>query len=48
MQALGLNQPPIKWVQRATSTAVLRSGSEDQHSPQSSADIKNYFIASTM
>jgi hypothetical protein len=38
--ALELTQPPIQWVQRILSLGVKRPGSEADHSPPSSAEIK--------
>jgi hypothetical protein len=37
--ALGPNQPPIQWVQRAISPGVKRPGLEADHSPPSSAEL---------
>jgi hypothetical protein len=39
--ALGLTQPPVKWVLRAASPGVKRLGREADHSPPSSAEVKN-------
>jgi len=39
--ALGPNQPPIQWVPGALSLRVKRPGSEADHSPPSSAEVKN-------
>jgi hypothetical protein len=39
--ALGPTQPPIQWVQWALSLRVKRLGREADHSPQSSAEVKN-------
>jgi hypothetical protein len=39
--ALGPTQPPIKWVPGALSLGVNRSGREADHSPPSSAEVKN-------
>jgi hypothetical protein len=39
--ALGPTQPPIQWVLGALSLGVKRSGREAEHSPPSSAKIKN-------
>jgi hypothetical protein len=39
--ALGLTQPPIQWVPGALSLRVKRPGRESDHSPLSSAEIKN-------
>jgi hypothetical protein len=39
--ALGPTQPPIKWVLESLSLGVKRSGREADHSPPSSADVKN-------
>jgi hypothetical protein len=38
--ALGLTQPPIHWVPEALSLEVKRPGSEADHSPPSSAEVK--------
>jgi hypothetical protein len=40
-QALGPTQPPIQWVPGALSLGVKRPGSETDHSPLSSSDVKN-------
>jgi hypothetical protein len=39
--ALEPTQPPIKWVPGALSLEVKRPGREADHSPSSSAEIKN-------
>jgi hypothetical protein len=39
--ALGPTQPPLQWVPGALSLGVKRPGSEADHSPPSSAEIKN-------
>jgi hypothetical protein len=39
--ALGPTQPPIQWVSGALSLGVKRSGHEADHSPPSSAEVKN-------
>jgi hypothetical protein len=39
--ALGPNQPPIQWIPGALSLAVKRPGREADHSPPSSAEVKN-------
>jgi hypothetical protein len=39
--ALGPTQPPIKWVPQALSLGVQRPGHESDHSPPSSAEVKN-------
>jgi hypothetical protein len=39
--ALGSTQPPIQWVPGALSLGVKRPGSEADHSPPSSAEVKN-------
>jgi hypothetical protein len=39
--ALGPTQPPIQWVTGAVSLGVKRPGREADHSPPSSAEIKN-------
>jgi hypothetical protein len=38
--ALGPTQPPIQWVPGALSLGVKRSGRESNHSPESSAEVK--------
>jgi hypothetical protein len=38
--ALGPTQPPIQWVPRALSLGVKRPGREADHSPPSSAEVK--------
>jgi hypothetical protein len=38
--ALGPIQPPIQWVPGALSLRVKRPGREADHSPQSSAEVK--------
>jgi hypothetical protein len=38
--ALGPTQPPIQWVPRALSLGVKRPGREIDHSPPSSAEVK--------
>jgi hypothetical protein len=38
--ALGPTQPPIKWVAGALSLGVKRLGREADHSPPSSAEVK--------
>jgi hypothetical protein len=38
---LGLTQPPIQWVPGALSPGVKRPGREADHSPPSSAEVKN-------
>jgi hypothetical protein len=40
LAALGLTQPPIRWVPGALSLWVKRPGREANHSPPSSAEIK--------
>jgi hypothetical protein len=40
-QALGPTQPPIQWVPGALSLGVKRPGREADHSPPSSAEVKN-------
>jgi hypothetical protein len=37
----GLTQPPIQWVPGALSLGVKRPGREADHSPPSSAEVKN-------
>jgi hypothetical protein len=39
--ALGPTQPPIQWVSVALSLGIKRPGCEADHSPPSSADVKN-------
>jgi hypothetical protein len=39
--ALGPTQPPIRWVLRALSPGVKQPGCEADHSPPSSAEVKN-------
>jgi hypothetical protein len=39
--ALRPNQPPIQWVPQALSSGVKRPGHEADHSPPSSAEVKN-------
>jgi hypothetical protein len=39
--ALGPTQPPIQWVPGALSLGVKQSGREGDHSPPSSAEVKN-------
>jgi hypothetical protein len=39
--ALGPTQPPIQWLPGALSLGVKRPGRETDHSPPSSAEIKN-------
>jgi hypothetical protein len=41
MSALGHTQPPIQWVPGALSMGVKRSEPEADHSPPSSAEVKN-------
>jgi hypothetical protein len=38
---MGPNQPPIQWVLGALSLGVKRPGREADHSPPSSAEVKN-------
>jgi hypothetical protein len=38
---LGPTQPPIQWVPGAPSPGVKRQGRETDHSPPSSAEVKN-------
>jgi hypothetical protein len=40
--ALGPTQPPIKWVPGVLSLRVKRPGREADHSPPSSAEVKEY------
>jgi hypothetical protein len=42
--ALGPTQPPIQWVPGALSLVVKRPGHEADHSPQSSADVKECVV----
>jgi hypothetical protein len=37
---LGPTQPPIQWIQGALSLGVKRPGREADHSPPSSAEVK--------
>jgi hypothetical protein len=37
---LGRTQPPIQWVPGVLSVGVKRPGREDDHSPPSSAEVK--------
>jgi hypothetical protein len=39
--ALGPTQPPIQWVRGALSLGIKRPGREADHSPPSSAEVKN-------
>jgi hypothetical protein len=39
--ALGLTQPPIQWIPGALSLGLKRPGREADHSPPSSAEVKN-------
>jgi hypothetical protein len=39
--ALGLTQPPIQWVSGEISLGVKRPGREADHSPPSSAEVRN-------
>jgi hypothetical protein len=39
--ALGPTQPPIQWLSEALSLGLKRPGSENDHSPPSSAEVKN-------
>jgi hypothetical protein len=39
--ALGLTQPPIQWVTGALSLGVKRQRREADHSPPSTAEVKN-------
>jgi hypothetical protein len=39
--ALGSTQPPIQWVWEAISPGVKQPGHESDHSPSSSAEVKN-------
>jgi hypothetical protein len=40
--ALGPTQPPMQWVQGTLSLGVKRPGREADHSPPSSADVKEW------
>jgi hypothetical protein len=40
--ALGPTQPPIQWVLEALSLGVKRPGREADHSPPSSAEVKEW------
>jgi hypothetical protein len=40
-RALGPTQPPIQWVPGALSSGTKRTGREADHSPPSSAEVKN-------
>jgi hypothetical protein len=42
--ALGPTQPPIQWVPEALSLGVKRLGREADHSPPSSAEVKNEWM----
>jgi hypothetical protein len=39
--ALGCTQPPIQWVQEALSLGIKGQGCEADHTPPSSAKVKN-------
>jgi len=39
--ALGLTQPPIQWVPGDLSLRIKQPGHEADHSPPSSAEVKN-------
>jgi hypothetical protein len=39
-KALGLTQPPIQWIPRALSLGVKQLGCEADHSPPSTAKVK--------
>jgi hypothetical protein len=45
--ALGSTQPPIQWVPRAFSVGAKRPGREADHSPPSSAEVKNAWSYTT-
>jgi hypothetical protein len=45
--ALGPTQPPIKWVPRAPSPGVKRQGREADHSPPTSAEVKEMLISTS-
>jgi hypothetical protein len=45
--ALGPTQPPIQWVPGALSLGVKRPGREADHSPPSSAEVKNAYSLMT-
>jgi hypothetical protein len=40
-RALGVSQPPTQWVPRSLSPEIERLGREADHSPTSSAEVKN-------
>jgi hypothetical protein len=42
--ALGLTQPPIKWVPGAFSSGVKQQGLEADHSPPTSAEVEKMWI----
>jgi hypothetical protein len=42
LKVKGLTQPPIKWVPGSLSLGVKRPGREVDHSPPSSAEVKEY------
>jgi hypothetical protein len=42
--ALGPTQPPIQWVTGTLSPEVKRPGREANHSPPTSAEVKNMWI----
>jgi hypothetical protein len=41
-RVLGPTQPPIQWVLEVISAGVKQPGHEADHSPPSSAEVKNY------
>jgi hypothetical protein len=45
--ALGPTQPPIEWVLRTLSPGVKRLGREADHSPPTSAEVKNMWICTS-
>jgi hypothetical protein len=46
--ALGSTQPPIQWVPGSPFLGVKRSGSEADHSPPSSAEVKRHNFTFTL
>jgi hypothetical protein len=44
----GAFQPPIQWVPRALSMGVKLPGREADHSPSSSAEVKNAWICASI
>jgi hypothetical protein len=41
---LGPTQPPMQWVPGPLSPTIKRPGREDDHSPPTSAEVKNKWI----